>query len=436
MVKVNNFVPRPDYLAKLERHRDRTDLIKIVTGVRRCGKSTLFEIYQDKLRATGVQNDQILVIKFEDFKNKELRNGAALHKFVEENSARDGKITFVFLDEVQMVSDFADVINSLRLRENLDLYVTGSNSELLPHNLPKVLGGRYIQIHMFPLSFKEYVSGFPEWKDMVDMPFLPIDYIFDNYLQYGSFPETLLYLNSSRDGPWINQHWDNDAAREYLTDIYNSILVRDVMTHPGVKELPQLNRVINFMFSNIGNATSINNMMGIINDEFKLKPDDKTLYAPMLDIYLSALLDSFLFYKADMQHFGKELLRTNAKYYAVDVGLRYNLLGGGPGKDMGHILENIVYLELLRRGYKVEVGKIKTKNGDIEIDFVAQKDGGKIEYYQVSQSVMDEATLARELKPFELIDDNYPKILLTRDVSTGDYKGIQHKNVLKWLLEN
>jgi predicted AAA+ superfamily ATPase len=188
------------------------------------------------------------------------------------------------------------------------------------------------------------------------------------------------------------------------------------------------------MFSNIGSETSINNMMGAINNEFKLKPNDKNLYTPVLEKHLEALLDSFLFYKANVRHFGKELFRTNAKYYAVDIGLRYYLLGGAPNKDAGHILENIVYLELLRRGYKAEVGRIKTKEGEREIDFVAQKDGGKIEYYQVAQSVMDENTLKRELTPLEKINDNRPKFILTRDSDNNDYEGIRHINALSWLL--
>jgi hypothetical protein len=421
----------------------------------------LFEIYQEKLRANGVKDDQILIIKFEDLTNKPLREGVALHDFVESHTAKHNKLIYVFLDEIQLVSDFADAINSLRLRDNIDLYVTGSNSALLPHNLPKILGGRYIQVHMFPLSFKEYGGGYLK-KVVGDKPPAPTfdwNEIFQHYIEYSSFPEVLAYLDPNRFPPIEagglimrskidntqgvitelavkkERSWDGKAALEYLSDIYNSILVRDIMTHEGVKELPQITRVINFMFSNIGSETSINKMMGVINNEFKLKPQDKTLYVPMLEKYLEALLDSFLFYKADVQHFGKELLRTNAKYYAVDVGLRYHLLGGSPNKDTGHILENIVYLELLRRGYKVEIGKIKTKSGDIEIDFVAQKDGGQIEYYQVSQSIMDKTTLARELAPLEAIKDNHPKFLLTRDSDSNDYAGIRHLNVLKWLLD-
>jgi predicted AAA+ superfamily ATPase len=207
--------------------------------------------------------------------------------------------------------------------------------------------------------------------------------------------------------------------------------MRDVMQHDDVKELPQLTRVVNFLFSNIGSETSINNMVGVVNNEFKLKPNDKKLYAPMLEKYLEALIDSFVFYKADKQYISaKELLRTNAKYYAVDAGLRYYLLGGAAKTDAGHLLENVVYLELLRRGYKVKIGKI----GDKEIDFVAQQPENRIEYYQVSQSVMDETTLSRELAPLQAIKDNYPKFLLTRDYDRNNYHGIQHINVLDWLL--
>jgi predicted AAA+ superfamily ATPase len=208
--------------------------------------------------------------------------------------------------------------------------------------------------------------------------------------------------------------------------------MRDVMQQDDIKELPQLTRVVNFLFSNIGSETSVNNMIGVINNEFKLRPNDKKLYAPILERYLQALLDCFIFYKAEKQYIsGKELLRTNVKYYAVDPGLRYYSLGGTSETDAGHLLENIVYLELLRRGYKVKTGKITDK----EIDFVAQKPAGRVEYYQVSQSVKDEKTLSRELEPLRLIKDNYPKFLLTRDHSSDNYKGIQHFNVLDWLLQ-
>ena len=420
-------VSRPEYLAELERHRIVPDLIKMVTGVRRCGKSTLLKLYQNKLRVEGIGDKQILAVNLEDFENKPLLDGAKLHEYILAHTAKTKK-NYVFLDEIQLVSEFGEVINSLRLRKNIDLYVTGSNSSLLSGKLPKILGGRYIQIHMFPLSFREYMNGHPKHgKGNVDT-------VFQQYLEYGSFPETLAYWknNASRSGASRSvAAWDQQGMREYLSHIYESIIMRDVMQHDDVKELPQLTRVVNFLFSNIGSETSINKMVGVVNNEFKLKPNDKKLYAPMLEKYLEALIDSFVFYRADRQYIsGKELMRTNAKYYAVDTGLRYYLLGGTATTDAGHLLENVVYLELLRRGYKVKIGKI----GDKEIDFVAQQPENRIEYYQVAQSVMDENTLSRELAPLQAIKDNYPKFLLTRDYDRNNYNGIQHINVLDWLL--
>jgi predicted AAA+ superfamily ATPase len=420
----NQIISRPDYLAALERHRVAPDLIKIVTGVRRCGKSTIMKMYQDKLRSEGVTDKQILAINLEDYANRSLLDGAQLHQYVEDHVVK-GKQNYVFLDEIQLVREFGEVINSLRLRKNIDLYVTGSNSTLLSGRLPKILGGRYIQIHMLPLSFKEYASVYTH-----DNKF-NADTVFQNYLEYGSFPETHVYTKKNK--------WELKGVREYLAHVYLSIIMRDVMQQDGVKELPQLSRVINFLFSNIGSETSINKMLDVINNEFKLKLGDKKMYAPMLERYLQALVDGFVFYKADKQYLSnKELLRTNAKYYAVDVGLRcyLYLLGGtaaskkAGASDAGHLLENVVYLELLRRGYNIRIGKINDK----EIDFVAQKPGGLVEYYQVSQSVMDENTLARELASLQALKDNYPKFLLTRDYDHNNYKGIQHINVLDWLL--
>jgi len=420
-------ITRPDYLTDLERHKAAPDLIKIVTGVRRCGKSTILRMYQDKLRAEGVKEEQILAVDLEDFSNKPLLDGAALHEYIIEKISKENQ-NYVFLDEIQLVSGFGEVINSLRKNENIDLYVTGSNSSLLSSKLPKILGGRYIQIHMFPLSFKEYYKCFTH-ADQSNT-----DIIFQHYLENSSFPESLIYKKSvtSDVSRAETGQWDRKGVSEYLSHIFESIIMRDVMLRDDIKELSQLTRVINFLFSNIGSETSINNMAGIINNEYKLKPNDKNLYAPILEKYLTALLDCFIFYKAEKQYIsGKELLRTNAKYYAVDAGLRYYLLGGTAETDSGHILENIVYLELLRRGYKVKIGKINDK----EIDFIAQKSGGYTEYYQVSQSVIDEKTLARELESLKIIKDNYPKFILSRDYNNNNYSGIQHLNVLDWLLE-
>ena len=410
----NEIIQRPGYLAELDRHRVVPGLIKIITGVRRCGKSTLLRMYQEKLRREGINESQILAINMEDMANRALWDGKDLHDHVE-SSITKNKLNYVFLDEIQLVSDFGAIINSLRLRKNIDLYVTGSNSSLLSGRLPKILGGRYIQIHMLPLSFKEYISGYPSGNRT------NTDTVFQHYLEYSSFPEALAYLHQ----------WDQQGVREYLSHIYESIIMRDVMQRDDVKELPQLTRVIKFLFSNIGSESSINNMVGVINNEFKLKPNDKMLYAPILEKYLNALLDCFIFYKADKQYLsGKGHLRTNAKYYAVDAGLKFYLLGGTSKTDAGHLLENVVYLELLRRGYKVNVGKI----GEKEIDFVAQKQEGQVEYFQIAQSVLDETTLGRELESLQAVKDNYPKFLLSRDHDRNNYKGIQHINVLDWLL--
>ena len=412
-------IERPEYIANLERHKIAQDLIKIITGVRRCGKSTILKMYQEKLRKNGVKENQIISIDMEDLENKPLWDGEELHKFILGKITKS-ELNYVFLDEIQHVSDFGESINSLRKKGNIDLYVSGSNASLLSGRLPKILGGRYIQIHMLPLSFSEYAGAFSGKKD------ISIDTLFQHYLENSSFPEALIYWESIA----VNQ-WDRKGIRDYLSHVYESIIMRDCLQRDDVKELPQLTRVVNFLFSNIGSETSINNMVTVINNEFKVKPKEKNLYAPILETYLSALLDSFIFYKAERRSIkGKELLRTNAKYYSVDAALRHCMLGGTSEQNAGHILENIVFLELLRRGYKVNVGKI----GDKEIDFIAYKQDGSLEYYQVSQSVIDEKTLLRELEPLQSIKDHYPKYLLTRDYDRSNFNGIRHINVLDWLL--
>jgi predicted AAA+ superfamily ATPase len=405
-------INRPVYLEDLKRHRISPDLIKIVTGIRRCGKSTLFKLYQEYLHKNKIAKAQILTINLEDIAHEALLDGKALHAYVEKKILPD-KMNYVFLDEIQLVSNYGKIINSLRLRKNIDLYVTGSNSSLLAHNLPSILGGRFINIKMLPLSFKEYAGAIPKSENL--------DGLFDNYLKYSSFPEVLHYTSGS---------FDKQAVHNYLDNIYNSILVRDVMQHEGVKDLPQLTRIIKYLFGNIGNETSINNMVGVINNDFNLKPNDKKLYAPVVEKYIHAILDSFVFYQADRYYIkGKERLRTNSKYYAVDAGLRYYLLGQ-TNDDSGHVLENTVYLELKRRGYEVFVGKVDAQ----EVDFVAARPGGIIEYYQVSETMRSPEVRRRELEPLQKIKDSYPKYILTRDWTDANTKGIQHINVLKWLL--
>ncbi|MDR2269196.1 MAG: ATP-binding protein [Rickettsiales bacterium] len=417
-------VNRPEYMDALKRHRDKSNLIKVITGVRRCGKSTLLELFQNYLRANGVNNDQIVNISLELLENKELRAGDRLYAKVKELTAGKNNY-YVFVDELQLASDYEDVANGLRMQKNIDLYITGSNSKILSGKSTRKSdsdeketrwGGRYIDIKMLPLSFKEYVGAFNDAH-------LSKDEMFRNYVEQSSFPETLEYV---QDGIYNKQ-----GVQDYLDAVYNSIIVKDIMKQDGVKDAALLERVITFMFANIGRETSTNGIVGKLNNDMKLLPNDKKVYAAILGNYVSALLNSYLFYSAVGENRkGREYLTSNAKYYAVDVGLRYHLLGGDWTADGGHILENIVYLELLRRGYKIKVGRVKDK----EVDFVAQKPGGIKEYYQVSQTLVEKDTLKREFAPLKAIKDNHPKFILTRDWTSSNENGIQVANVLDWLL--
>jgi len=419
-------INRPEYIDALERHRDKSNLMKVVTGVRRCGKSTLFELFQGSLRAAGVESSRIITINLESRDFADFRDGDLLYKHIK-NLTKDGETKYyVFLDELQLASDYDDVANSLRLQKNIDLYITGSNSNILsgadakgPDSVERATrwGGRYIEIKMLPLSFKEYASAFAGAR-------LSLDELYQNYVEQSGFPECAAYADSGGE-------YDKPGVQDYLDAVYNTILVKDIMRQDGVKDIWLLERLLKFMFANIGSETSLNGIVGVLNDDLKLFPNRKKVYAETLEKYVAALKKSFLFYAATGYNAkGKEYLTSNAKYYAVDVGLRYYLLGGGHLTDSGHIPENIVYLELARRGYKINVGKINGK----EVDFVAQKPGGKKEYYQVSQSVLDNGALRRELAPLKSIDDNYPKYLLTRDYGNANYNGIQQRNVLRWLL--
>ena len=416
---------RNGYLAELDRHKGKSGLIKVVTGVRRCGKSTLLQQFRKKLKKEHIPANRIIDISLEGIENEELRNGKMLYKFIK-SKLKTNELHFVFIDEIQIASDYEEVANSLRLLKNIDLYVTGSNSNILAGKFATRWAGRYIEIKMLPLSFKEYVSVFPGTNQ---------DIIFKNYIEQSSFPEVLAYREYAKhDGKTTHGispvAGDESAIRSYLDAIYNSIMIKDVMLQQGIKEASLLERVVKCLFSNIGSETSVNNMVNMLNNDLKLRSVDKKIYAATLEDYIDGLLKSFVFYKVERKYVkGREYLQTNAKYYAVDAGLRYFLLGN-KGADSGHILENIVYLELLRRGNKVSIGKIAEK----EIDFVTEGKNG-IEYFQVAETVRGKETLARELAGLNLIKDHYPKYLLTRDYEPKtSHNGIQQLNVLDWLL--
>ena len=395
-------IERKEYLQDLISFKDK-HIIKVITGIRRCGKSTMFELYQDYLRESGVKDTQIIGINLEDGEFRMIKDAEKLYSYVADRLTPNQK-NYVFLDEVQQASDFQKAVDWLYAKKDVDLYITGSNAFLLSGELATLLSGRYVEIKMLPLSLKEYASAYPQIVSAAEL--------YMNYLVNSSFPGTL-ELTRKKD------------IRTYLEGIFNTILIKDIVTRKKIADSSMLISVIEFIFDNIGNicsATKISNFMTSAG---------RKISVPTVESYLQALRDSFIVYKASRYDLkGKQYLATGAKYYVADIGLRYYLLGSKP-TDMGHILENIVFLELLRRGYEVHVGKI----GDAEVDFIAVDDEG-VEYYQVSQTVMEEKTLRRELFPLESIRDHNPKYLLTLDfIPLTSHNGIKQINGLDGLLK-
>ena len=396
---------RYDYLSILKDFKDK-QIIKVITGIRRCGKSTLLELFQDYLKENGVEDNQIIFINFENSDYEELQDRKVLYNYLKENLVKNKK-TYIFLDEIQNVSEFEKTVDSLFINKDVDLYITGSNAYLLSSELATLLTGRYVEIKMLPLSFKEYISAFEDKTDIAKK--------FRNYLQYSSFPQSIeLYKINPKN------------IDLFLDGIYNTILFKDVMKRKGINDKNVLERVTKYLYDNIGCRTSLKNISDNIEGVEK-----NSSYNTVAN-YVEALIDSFIVYKANRYDIkGKEFLKTQEKYYGVDMGLRYYILGQKSGRDMGHILENIVYLELLRRGYKVYIGKLD----DLEVDFVAKNSKETI-YYQVALTTREESTLERELLPLKKINDNYPKYILTLDEDIDvDFDGIKKINVLDWLLK-
>lgn len=397
-------IQREQYLEFLRHHKDQ-DVIKVVSGVRRCGKSTLFELFKQDLLASGVKSNQIISINFEDLEYEPLQEYHALHEYIVERLIPDTPM-YVFLDEVQHVPQFEKVVGSLFIKPNVDIYITGSNAYFMSSDIATLLTGRYVQVEMLPLSFKEFHSAYSQ-QSLSDMD------IYNLYIEHSSFPR-LVYVE------------DDKSIDEYLESILNTVVLKDIVTRLKITDVPLLLDIIKYLLANIGsliNPTKIANTL----TSYGRKTDNKTV-----EKYLQGLKDGLLIYEVDRFDVkGKALLQRNAKYYVVDSAFRKFLLSR-TDSDRGHILENIVYLELVRRGYRVYVGHLQ--NG--EIDFVAKKPH-RLEYYQVSYTVMEDTTLRRELSPLEQLDDNYPKYLLTMDVlhKTDNHNGIEQKNVLDWLLE-
>ena len=396
---------RNNYLDWLIRWKDQ-HIIKVVTGVRRCGKSTLFEIYQGFLRDNGVTEDQIISINFENLDFEALTDYHALYDYVKCRLIPD-KTNYVFLDEIQHVGSYEKAVDSLFLIKNCDIYITGSNGYLLSGELATLLTGRFVELSMMPLSFKEFCGSLND-ENMTDTEKL------NRYIKCGSFPYTASY------------GFEEENSLEYMRGIYNTILLNDIVKRMNISDVNALEAITRFLMYNIGNLTSISNIANTLTSN-RLKTDPKTAGK-----YIRGLTDSLLFYEARRYNIkGKRLLNSVNKYYVCDVALR-NLLVRSNETDMGHILENLVYLELRRRYPEVYVGQA---NSGREVDFVAIKDGNPV-YYQVSLTTLEEKTLARELAPLREIDDNYPKYLLTLDniFDNVSYDGIQKLNVVKWLL--
>ena len=395
-------IERKEYLNKLEAWKNKR-LIKVITGVRRCGKSTLMEMFQEQLKKEGVAESQILSVNFEDYDFYDLRDPAQLHAYIQERIDA-GSMNYIFLDEVQHVADFPRVVDSLYIKKNIDLYLTGSNAYMLSGEIATLLSGRYVEISMLPLSFREYVESMGDRRELGRK--------YTDYLQNSSFPYTLELRDNAKE------------IRTYLDAIYNTVVVKDIAARKKISDTLMLESVTRFLFDNIGNPLSSKKIADTMTSAGR-KIDVKTV-----EKMIEGLTKSFILYRAGRYNIkGKQYLKTMEKYYVVDIGLRYALLGSR-GVDVGHILENVVYLELLRRGYAVYVGKVDEQ----EVDFVAMDDTG-CRYYQVAATVREQTTLQRELAPLQKIWDHYPKLLLTLDEDpASDYDGIRRVNVLDWLL--
>ncbi len=397
-----NIIERPYYLNQLNSWREKK-VIKVITGVRRCGKSTLMQLFQQQLLNSGVDAAQIIAINFEDLDYYDLREPQKLHSYIKERLRKE-VCNYIFLDEVQLVADFHQVADSLYIKENVDLYLTGSNAMMLSGELATLLSGRYVEIKMTPLSFKEYVGATGDTSDLSRK--------YNDYISSSSFP----YALDLAENRW--------QLNEYLNGIYSTIVLKDIMQRYRISDGMMLESVVRFAADNIGNTLSSKSIADTLSSNGR-KIDVKTV-----EKFLSALVECFMLYRVKRYDVkGKSLLKTMEKYYFVDIGLRRTLLGTR-GFDVGRILENVVYMELQRRFPEVYIGKVN----QLEVDFIARSTD-KVYYFQVAATVREEQTLRRELAPLQAIPDHYTKIILSLDDDPdADYDGILRTNVLKWLV--
>ena len=408
---MTKYTNRKEYLDKLLAYKDK-DLIKVISGLRRSGKSTLLEIYCEHLLKQGVKRKQIVFLNFEDFElRKFLSDLDALYSHII-GQLDLSKPCYVFLDEIQNVNEFERLVDGLFVKQNIDVYITGSNALLLSGELATLLSGRYIEISILPFSFKEYLTarGIDTRNKYLNYEVFFFDYINETSLPKGVELREIGF----------------DKIYEYLEVIYNTIIEKDIRQRHQINDKRAFNNIVKFVASNIGNPLSPNNIAQT------LKQDGQSTHNTTVERYLEHLVASFVFYKVNRFDIkGKKQLATQEKYYLVDAGLLNILVGKERTTDRGHILENVVYLELLRRGKKIWTGTSRNS----EVDFVCKTKTGDIEYYQVAWQMTNETTVDREFGALEKISDNYPKFLLTTDGFTQDRSGIRHLNVFNWLLD-
>ena len=405
-------VERKGYLDLLKKWKD-DEVIKVVTGIRRCGKSTLLKMYMEFLKSQGISDDRIIFINFEELEYEHISDYKNLYNYIKER-LHPAEMTYIFLDEVQLVEDFQKAVDSLQVKENTDIYISGSNAYLLSGELATLLSGRYVEINMLPLSFTEFC----ELKSGEDK-----DSLFAEYMKNGGLPYVSRLDN------------DDEKINMYLEGIYNTIIVKDIEERQKRKESDPNKRKVNdiallknisrFLASSVGSPVSVKSITDYVTSTGRKISQNTT------DDYVEALVEPYIFYPVERYDVpGKQLLKKNQKMYIVDLGIRRYLLAR-QRYDLGFSLENIIFLELLRRGYKVNIGKI----GTTEVDFVARKDD-RIYYFQVTASMVEESTFEREITPLKNINDNYPKTIITLDRFTlGNYDGIEVVNAIDWLLQ-
>lgn len=407
---MSELINRPEYLNQLIQNKD-VDLVKIVTGIRRCGKSSLLDLFHQHLLNRGVADSNIIHMNLESLRYRDLKDYLVFYDYVSERIAKSGK-TYLIFDELQVIEHWEKAIESFRLDFDVDIYITGSNAYLLSTEFSTLLSGRYVEIRMLPLSFKEFLD-FYEFA-----PDISIEEKFQKYLQFGGMPILREY------------RFNEVRSMQALEGIYSTVILRDILQRNTQSNQGLLHKLMLFLCSNIGSITSPSSIGNVLSNEGNIEGKGKKIASQTVEKYISMLRSAFIFYSVERYDVkGKQLLKTLGKNYIIDLGFR-NMLLGYRDADRGHIIENIVFLELIRRDYHVYIGKFK----ETEIDFVAEKPNDKL-YIQVTESMLSPETRERELRPLQMIPDNYEKIVLSMDRNyITSYDGIKSLNLIDWLL--